>query len=115
MNFANTQAAKREKSSLQESEQPPGQIGSGKKSPPLYCSIGGFYSLKMGGYQHGVQKDVVFFHWPCSVTFISPCPIGVLEVELPRKFYGFFALLFLRLRVAIPLIPFLSVEERGSD
>ena len=31
------------------------------------------------------------------LTYISPCPIGVLGVELSRKFYGFFVLFFPKL------------------
>ena len=70
---------------LRKSKQLPGQTGRGKKSPPLYCPIGVF-PLKDGGYQYGVQKGVVFSYWPCPVTYISPCPIGVLEMEMPHKF-----------------------------
>ena len=65
----------------------PRTAGRGKKSPPLYCPIG------MGGTKV-LQQDVVFSHWPCSVTYISPCPIGVLGVEMSHKSHSFFALLF---------------------
>lgn len=46
---------------------------------------------------------------------VGPCPGGVLEVEMPRKFYGPFARLVPRLGVTIPLSPFLSVEEWFRD
>ena len=49
----------------------------GGEEPP-HCLIGVFNPLKMGGYQLGVQKDVVFSHWPYPITYISLCPIGVL-------------------------------------
>ena len=76
----------------------PRAAGRGKKTPPFSIVLQRFLSLKGGEkHQNGVQKDVVFSHWLCSITYISPCPIGVLEVEMYRKFYGFFALLFLRL------------------
>ena len=52
--------------------------------------------------QHGVQMSVLFPIGLAQFTYISPCPIGVLEV-----FYGFCVLLFPRLGVTIPLIPFL--------
>ena len=66
-----------------------------EEEPPLsLLSDRGFYPLKMGGYQRGIQKDVVFSHWPCPVTYISPCPIGALGVEMPHKSHGFFALFF---------------------
>ena len=67
--------------------------GRGEKSSTLYCLIG-FLSLKDGGFQRGVQKDVVFSHWPCLVTCISPCPVRVLGVEMSHKFYDFFVVLF---------------------
>ena len=51
--------------------------GSGEKSPLSLLSYGAFYPLKMGGYQRGVQKAVVFSHWPRPVISINPCPIGV--------------------------------------
>ena len=45
----------------------------GEKTPPLvfYRS---FYPLKMGCYHRGVQKDMVFFHWPCPITCINRGP-----------------------------------------
>ena len=93
MNFANTQAASkqglyyRRANSSQDSWE-------GEEESPSLLSHKDFYPLKMGGYQRGVQKDVVFSHWPCSVTCISPCPIGVLGVEMSQKSHGFFALFF---------------------
>ena len=72
----------------------PRTAGSGEKSP-LSIVLEGFLSLKDGGYQRGVLKDVVFSHRHCPMTFISPCPIGVLRVEMSHKSHGFFALLFL--------------------
>ena len=77
------------KSLLQEASSSQGCWERGEE-PPFLLSYRGFYPLKMGG----VQKDVVFSHWPCSVTCVSLCPIGVLGVEMSCKFYGFFALLF---------------------
>ena len=68
--------------------------GSGEKSPRSLLSYRGFYPLKTGGgYQHGVQKDVVFSYWPCPVTYISLCPVGFLGVEISCKVYGFIVLL----------------------
>ena len=52
-----------------------------------------------------------FSHWPCPVYLYQSLSDGVLEVDIPSKFYGFFIFLFLRLLVTIPLTPFLSVEE----
>ena len=64
-------------------------------SPPLLSIVQrGFYPLKMGGDQCGVQKYVVLSHWPYPLTYISPCRTGALGVEMPHKFYDFFALLF---------------------
>ena len=72
----------------------PRAAGRGEKSPLLYGPIG-FLSLKDGeGHQRGVQKDVVFSRWPHPVPYISPCPIGVLGVEMAPKFYGLSVLLF---------------------
>ena len=73
----------------------PRAAGSGEKSPLSLLSYRVFYSWKLGGgYQRGVQRDVVFSHWPYSITYISPCPIGLLGLEMSFKFYGFFVLLF---------------------
>ena len=85
--------SKQAKSLLKESKQLPGLLGGGGPPHPAF-SYRGFNPLKMGGYQCGVQKDVVFSHWPCPVTYISPCPTGVLGVEMSPKFYDFFVLLF---------------------
>ena len=71
----------------------PRAAGRGEKSPSSRLSYRGFYPLKMGGYHRGVQKWV-FSHWPCPVTYISPCPIGVLGAEMSHKSHGFFALFF---------------------
>ena len=68
--------------------------GRGRRAPPSLLFYRFSFSFKDGGYQHGVQKDVVFSHWPCPITYISPCPIGVLGVEMSHKSHGFFALLF---------------------
>ena len=68
--------------------------GTGERSPLSLLSYRGFNSLKLGGYQRGVQKDVVFSHWPYSVTRISPYPIGTLGVETSCRSHGFFALIF---------------------
>lgn len=57
----------------------------GEKRPPPHCLIGVFNPLKMGGYQCGVQKNVVFSHWPCPVTYISPCPIGFQGWKCPVR------------------------------
>ena len=64
----------------------PRAAGRGEKSPaPMVLS--GLLSLKVGGrYQRGVQKDVAFSHWPCPVSCISPCPIGVSRVDLSHSF-----------------------------
>ena len=87
--------SKQAKSLLQESKKLPGLLGRGRRAPHSLFFCRGFYPLKMGGHQHGGQKDVVFSHWPCSITSISPDPIGVLGVETSHKFYDFFVLLFL--------------------
>ena len=47
---------KQAKSLLQESKQPPGLLGGGRRAPSLYCLIGGFYLLKMGGTNVGSRK-----------------------------------------------------------
>lgn len=49
--------SKKAKSLLQENKQLPGRA---PPLPPVYCLIGVFNPLRMGGYQRGVQKDVVF-------------------------------------------------------
>ena len=54
----------------------------GEKSPLSLLSFRGFYFLKRAGHQRGVQKDVVFSHQPCLITCISPCPIGLLGLEM---------------------------------
>ena len=64
----------------------------GEKSPSSLLSYSSFYPLKMGGgvvYQRAVQKDVVFSQWPCPVTYISPCAIEILRVEMSHKLYDF--------------------------
>ena len=58
------------KSLLQESKQLLGQLRGGRRVP-LSIVLWWFLFLKYGGYQRGVQKDVVFSHWPCPVTYIS--------------------------------------------
>ena len=55
--------SKQARSLLQGSKQLPGQLGGGRRAPSL-LSYRGFYSLKMGVTNGGVQKDVVFSHWP---------------------------------------------------
>ena len=73
--------SKQAKCLLKESKLLPGLLGGGRRGPLL--SYRGFYPLKIGaGYQPGVQKDVVFSYWPCSITYICPCPVGVLGVEM---------------------------------
>ena len=89
--------SKQAKSSLQKSKQLPGQLGRGEKnSPPTPLSSWGFYPLKMGGYQHGVQKDVVSPIGPCPVIYLyQSLSSRGLGAEMSRKSHGFFALLFL--------------------
>ena len=76
MNSANTQAASQV--FIKGKQIAPRVTGGGWGEEPPFSllSYRGFYSLKLGGgYQRGVQRDVVFSHWPYSVTHISPCPI----------------------------------------
>ena len=80
---------------IKEKQIAPRTAGSGEKKSPLSLSFfRSFYSLKMWGYQRGVQKGVVFSHWPCSITYISPCPIGLLWLGMSNSFTGFFVLFF---------------------
>ena len=77
--------SKQAKSLLKENKQLPGLLGGEKKSTPPHTpllSYRDFYALKMGGYKCGVQRDMVFSHWPYSVTHIGPCPIGLLGLEM---------------------------------
>ena len=112
MNFANTQAAsKQAKSLLQESRQLLGQLGR-ERRVPLSIVSQGVLSLKDGGCQCGVQKDVVFSHGPRPVTHISPCPVGVLGVETSCKFYGFSVLLFPQ--TESPFFSFLFYQLRSG-
>ena len=56
-----------------------------------------------------VLDIIPFPHWPCPVIYIRPYPVGLLEMDMPHKFYGYFVLCP-RLGVAIHLIPSLSVK-----
>ena len=62
-----------------------------------------------------VQILVLFPIGLAQFTCISPRPKGVLEADISQESYGFFVLLFPRLGVVIPLIPFLPVEEWVRD
>lgn len=81
------------KSSSQESKQLSGQLG-GEEELPSLLSYRGFYPLKMGGTNMGSRKMWFFSHWLCPITYIHPCPIGILGVGMSRKSHGFFALFF---------------------
>ena len=101
--------SKQAKALFQESKQLPGQTRRGKKSPPSLLSSRGFYPLKMGVTNVGSRK---MWFSPIGLVQLPILVLAqkvILEVEMPHKFYGFFAL-FLRLRVAIPLILFLFIE-----
>ena len=93
MNFKNTQTASkqslyyRKANSSQDSQE-------GENESLSLLSHRGFYPLKMGVTNMGSRKMCFFSHWPCPLPMISPCPIGVLAVEMSCKSYGFFALLF---------------------
>ena len=92
MNFTNTQAVS--KQSLFTGKQTAPRTAGGRGGEEATSIVlWGFYPLKMGVYKCGVQKYVVFSHWHCPII-ISPCPIGVLGVEMSHKSQGFFALLF---------------------
>ena len=84
---------------IKEKQMAPRTAGSREKSLPFSIILQGFLSLKGGeGYQRGVQKDVVFSHWPCLITSTSPCPIELLELEIScLSFMGFLSFSFLRL------------------
>ena len=56
-----------------------------------------------------------FSHRLCSVHLYQSLSNTGLGGGYARKFYGSLVLLFHRLGVAIPLIPFLSVEEWVRD
>ena len=72
------------KSLLKGKQIAPRVAGTEERSPLSLLSYRSFNSLKLGGgYQRGVQKDVVFSHWPYSVTHISPCPIGSWDGNVP--------------------------------
>ena len=59
--------------------------------------------------------DIIpFSHWPCPVTCIRAYPIGVLEIDMPHKFYGYFVLLSPRLGVATFCILLLTVKCIGQ-
>ena len=64
MNFANTQAAHKQKSLLQESKNSHDRHWDGR-SPPLYCYLA-VLSLKMGvPFWHPYISS--FSHWPCPI------------------------------------------------
>ena len=85
------------KSLLQESKELPGLLGGGRRAPTLYC-LTGVLSLKDGGVPTWGPERCVFSHWPCPVTYISPCPIGVLEWKCPISFMISLPFSSLRLR-----------------
>ena len=84
----------------------PRDVGRGEE-PPSLLSLRDF-PLKG---EERLQKDVVYSHWPCSVTFVSPCPVGALGVETSPKFSGFFVLVFPWMRS--PFLPFLFCPLRS--
>ena len=72
MNSVNTQEASKQSLYSREANSSQDSWGGGRKASLSLLSFRGFYSLKMGGgYECGVQKDVVFAHWPCSITYQS--------------------------------------------
>ena len=85
--------SKQVKSLLKKSKIAPWNAGSGEKSPPSLLSYRDFYLLNVGrGTDMGVQKNVVFSHWPCSITCISPYAIWVLGLEVLWFFGPFLSL-----------------------
>ena len=63
---------------------PSTDIGRGRKNPPFY-STEVFISLRQR-YQCGVQIPVLFPIGLAQFTCISPCPVEVLEGNMPSKF-----------------------------
>ena len=67
----------------------------GGEEPPFLLSYRGFYPLKMGGGTNmGSRKSWFSPIGLTQLTYISPCPIGVLGVEMSHKSHDFFALFF---------------------
>ena len=97
MDFESTQAASKQSLFITGRQIAGRAAGCGEKSLLSLLSYSGFYPLRMGVYQHGVQKNVFFSHWPCPITYISPCPIGVSGVEMSHKSHGFFDVFFHKL------------------
>ena len=80
----------------------------GEEESPFTLFYGGFYFLRMGVPTWGL--DIVpVSDWPCPAPYSQPYPIGVLEMNMPPKFYGYFVL-SPRLQVAFPLNPSPSVK-----
>ena len=71
-----------------------------EESPHFLLFYGGFYFLRTGG-TNLESRHHSFSHWPCPVTYIRPCSIGFLEMDMPDRFDGYFILLFPRLGVTI--------------
>ena len=59
--------------------------------------------------------DIIpFSRWPYLVTCIRPYPIGVLEIDMSHKFYGYFVFLSLTLEVATLYIFFANSQMYRS-
>ena len=82
MNFTNTQVESKQSLYYRKANSSQDSWDGGEE-PAFSIVLQGFLSLKDGGgYQHGVQKNVVFSYLPCLITYVSPCPIGVLGVKM---------------------------------
>lgn len=114
MNFANTLTQAESKDFITEEQIAPiPDAGKGRKCFPFLLFYGSFYFLRKEVPMWG-PGIILFSRWPCPVICIRPYQIGVLEMDRPHKFYGYFVLLSPRLGVTTLYTLLLTVKCVGQ-
>ena len=95
---------------IKEKQIAPRTAGMGEKSPCSLLSYRGFYRLKIPTW--GPER-CGFLHWTYSSTYISPCPIGVLGLEMSGV-SSMVSLSFSFLWLETPFLSFLFYQLRSG-
>ena len=106
-----THTGSKQKTLLQESKKLPAQTLGGGERVPLSIVLWRLLLLRDGGTNVG-SKQHSFFALALSVTSIRSYPRGVLGMDLPQRFDGYFVLLPPRLGVAPVYILLLTLKYR---